>query len=54
MTEFAGLESELHIASINCRVKLADIYNRVNFDVVNETNDDLEDPETQTLDGSDS
>lgn len=32
MTEVAGLEHELHIASINCQLKLSEIYDRVEFD----------------------
>ncbi|MDX2041791.1 MAG: Uma2 family endonuclease [Acidobacteriota bacterium] len=36
MTEVAGLEKELHIASINCQLKLAEIYDRVEFDPPNE------------------
>lgn len=31
MTEVKGLESNLYIASIDCRLKLAEIYDRVNF-----------------------
>lgn len=31
MTEVKGPESELYLASIDCRLKLAEIYNRVNF-----------------------
>ncbi len=31
MTEVKGLESELHLTSIDCRLKLAEVYNRVNF-----------------------
>ncbi len=36
MTEVSGLENELHIASINCRLKLSEIYDRVEFDPPNE------------------
>lgn len=32
MTEVAGLVSELHITSIDCRLKLAEIYDRVSFE----------------------
>jgi Uma2 family endonuclease len=31
MTEVKGLESELYISSIECRLKLADVYDRVSF-----------------------
>jgi len=31
MTEVKGMESELCIASIDCRLKLAEVYDRVNF-----------------------
>lgn len=30
MTEVKGLESELHISSIGCRLKLAEVYDRIN------------------------
>ena len=50
MTEVAGLENELHIASINCRLKLAEIYDRVEFDPPNE----FDTEETTEPDGSDS
>ncbi|MBP6823819.1 MAG: Uma2 family endonuclease [Acidobacteria bacterium] len=36
MTEVSGLENEFHIASINCRLKLSGIYDRVEFDLPNE------------------
>lgn len=31
MTEIRGMEGELHIASIDCRLKLAEVYDRVEF-----------------------
>ncbi len=31
MTEVRGMEGELHIASIDCRLKLAEVYDRVEF-----------------------
>lgn len=31
MTEVKGLEGELYISSIDCRLKLAEVYDRVNF-----------------------
>lgn len=42
MTEVAGLENELHISSINCRLKLAEVYDRVNFDSPSEQADESE------------
>ncbi|MEK7830161.1 MAG: Uma2 family endonuclease, partial [Acidobacteriota bacterium] len=55
MTEVAGLENELHISSINCRLKLAEVYDRVNFDSPSEQADesDHENEEPETA-GSDS
>ncbi len=52
MTELVGLESELHIASIDCRLKLADIYDRIDFDDPNV--ESSEETEEETLDESDS
>ncbi|MFN0109830.1 MAG: Uma2 family endonuclease [Blastocatellia bacterium] len=37
MTEVAGLKNELYIASINCRLMLSEIYDRVDFDPQNES-----------------
>ncbi len=55
MTEVVGLESELQIASIECRLKLSEIYDRVDFDSPDETNDESEEePDASTLAGSDS
>jgi hypothetical protein len=31
MTEVKGLENDLHLDSIGCRLKLAEVYKRVNF-----------------------
>lgn len=45
MTEVAGLENELHIASINCRLKLAEIYDRVEFDPPDELGQEEAEPE---------
>ncbi len=43
MTEIAGLDNELHISSINCRLRLADIYDRINFDDQNsESSEEIE------------
>jgi len=50
MTEVAGLESELLITSINCRLKLSEIYDRVEFDPPI----DLESEEAPEPDESDS
>ncbi len=44
-----------HIASINCWLKLAEVYDRVDFDSPNETNDESEEePDVLPLAGSDS
>lgn len=55
MTEVAGLENELHISSINCRLKLAEVYDRVNFDSPPEQADESDhENEESEFDGSDS
>ena len=52
MTELVGLESELQIASIDCRLKLADIYDRIDFDDPNDASS--EEAEEEASDESDS
>lgn len=42
MTEVAGLESELHITSIDCRLKLAEIYDRVDFNSIDEISEEFD------------
>jgi Uma2 family endonuclease len=47
MTEVIGLENELHIGSINCRLKLAEVYDRVTFQ--HQTHIEANDEETIEL-----
>lgn len=47
MTEVKGLENELHIASIDCRLKLAEVYDRVNFQPQDLTDVNIEEPDEQ-------
>lgn len=44
MTEVRGMEGELHIASIDCRLKLAEIYDRVEFPSEQPPEEYLEEP----------